>query len=221
MAWPKGVKRGPRVPVDPNVVPSTPPVVDKVTDAVDRKLDFFQYSNEATSYEWEKENPINVPKDIQEKYPGLAFKWRAKDPKTGLRRGNSYRGWQVFTDKTHPTGVEYGGDLVLCAMPEERAQGYRDYVQRQSTEQVRALQEEQLAQIERAGAELKDAEFEALEPGRVVSNRGAQSPPVGISVGARELKQGSRQYRGMHPEEIAERVIKQKEQAARGRKYFT
>ena len=176
--------------------------------ALDSKLEYFQYNENATYYEWERENPMQIPLDVAEKYPQLAFRFRAKDESRGLRHGVDYHGWQRFSDGSHPTGIEVGGDLVLCAMPKERAEAYRKAVANRSTEAVKGIQDQQLEAMERVEKEMQ------AYGGEAVGN---------ITVGARRFPVGSptgpvtEQYRGYHPEELRERQIKQREERAKHR----
>src|SRR3990167_7093752 len=154
MAWKKGMPRKgyvPRVGNTPTVsldpIPTEPRATDPVfphvatgADPHDKKLDYFQYDPEASSYEWEKENVMKVPKKILEKYPGMHPHYRPIAPKTGgLRYGDLYQGWQTFKDSSlgYPDGYKIGGDLVLAFMPKERAAARNKYYQDMSTEQVR------------------------------------------------------------------------------------
>ena len=201
----------------------TEPVPVKVKDEFDKKLDHFQYEN-VSSYEWEQQNPLNVPREIKEAYPQFTFRYRAIDHRTQtLWRGKDYHGWQVFTDSKNPEGIKVGGDLVLCAMPNERAESYRKYVANLSTDQVRAMQESSLEAVDRAGSELraKGVDFKAFNPGSQVTGRtGGKSAPVGISVGAeRDRKTGepTSQHRGYPPEELQEMAAKAQEERDKNR----
>lgn len=195
----------------------------------ERKLDYFQYSGDANSYEWEKENPLQVPKTIRERYPNLTFRWRAIDTKTGkLWRGKDYHGWQVFTDSKNPEGVKYGGDSVLAAMPNERAESYRLYVQNQSTDLVKSTQENQIEAMDRAASALraKGVPYSSGEAGQQFSSSDGRTAkyPTGITIRAsrtRNKRTGEvrEQYRGYHPEEITEMTAKAQEGRQRNKTY--
>ena len=239
MGWPKGKSRKPVVTdTESHVKEATArqqkqeadALVDKAFEKIkhsgdpqDKLLYGMQYDANASSYEWESQNPIKVPKDILEANPGMRFRWRAEDTKSNtLRKGDEYNGWQVYKSSKHPNGKKYGGDLVLCAMPEERARSYNKYTQDLSTQQVRDTQDRAMEALDRAGHELP--EFESFQPGRKID--GSNAPAAGISVGAsksRDRRTGAikEQHRGYHPEEIKERVIKATEERKKGRKYYT
>ncbi|KKL56382.1 hypothetical protein LCGC14_2245970 [marine sediment metagenome] len=211
----------------PEVQPRITPNVG-AKDQLDRKLDHFQYSGDANAYEWEKENLLQVPKTIRERYPQLTFRYRAIDSKTGnLRHGKDYHGWQVFTDRENPEGIKVGGDLVLGAMPNERAESYRLYVQRQSTDLVKGTQENQIEAMDRAAAELGPGAYSASPLGhRFQSEDGRTAKyPAGIRIGgsrSRNKKTGEvrEQFRGYHPEEIERMAARTQEDRQRNRKHF-
>ena len=226
MAWKKGVPRRGYVPkvgntptVSSDPISTEPRATDPVfphvatgADPHDKKLDYFQYDPEASGYEWEKENPLKEPSAILQKYPGMRPRWRAIDPKTGgLRNGDLYQGWQVFKDSKYPNGLKSGGDLVLSFMPEERAVSRNLHYEERSTEQVRNIQEKQVAEVDRANAELRAAGTDA-------------SASAAITVGVSRItdkKTGAIRevYRGYHPEQIAEMQAKAKENRSKDRAY--
>src|SRR3972149_3087065 len=232
MAWPKGVPRKKTVKLlayNPEITGKTQAELDATTteprasdpvfphvatgaDPHDKKLDYFQYDPEASSYEWEKENPLKVPRAILERYPGMRPRWRAIDPKTGgLRNGDLYQGWQVFKDSKYPNGLKSGGDLVLSFMPEERAVSRNLHYQDMSTEQVKGIQEKQVTAVDRANAELRAAGTDA-------------SVNAAITVGANRTRNKAtgavkEVFRGYHPDQIAEMQAKAREDRSKDRAY--
>lgn len=234
MGWPKGVARKPatdevlkakeeKVAVEQQQAQD---LKDRVFEGIkgsgdpeDKKLYGAAYSESASSYEWEQDNPIQVPKEIKSSNPGMRFRYRAIDPATNrLRSGDEYHGWQVYKSGKYPDGRKFGGDTILCFQPEERAAAYNRYTQDQSSRQVRDMQEQQLTAIERAGSELRSAgiDYEIFQPGSKTDG----APPVGITVGARKFG-GKTQYRGYHPEQLKEMAAKASEDRKKNRKYFT
>ena len=221
MAWPKGVPRKkatgvppPEATIEPRASDPVFPHIATGADPHDKKLDYFQYDENASGYEWEKENPLKVPRKILEKYPGMRPRWRAIDPKTGsLRNGDLYQGWQVFHDSKlgYPDGLKSGGDLVLALMPEERAEARNRHYQDMSTEQVRGIQEKQVSAVDRANAELRAAGADA-------------SVNAAITVGANRTRNKAtgavkEVYRGYHPDQIAEMQAKAREDRGKDRAY--
>lgn len=223
MSWPKGVPRKPKqaetaVP-PPETTVSEPRAVDPVfphvatgADPHDKKLDYFQYDPEASGYEWEKENPLKVPRKILEKYPGMRPRWRAIDPKTGgLRNGDLYQGWQTFKDSKYPSGLKSGGDLILAFQPEERAEARNRYYQEESTSRVREMQEKQVAAVDRANAELRAAGVDAVASANIA---------VGVTRTKDKATGATREfYRGYHPEQLKEMQAKARENRGKDRAY--
>ena len=235
MAWPKGKPRKSQLPDEvlkaqeerkaaesqqaQELVDRTFKDIKDSGDPVDKKLYAAQYEDNYTTYDWEKENPVRVPSHVLDANPGMRFRWRALDAKTGrLRSGDRHHGWKVYNTTGHPDGLSYGGDLVLCYMPEERAASYNRSTAEASSRQVRDMQEQQLTAIDRAAGELKRAgiEYEVFQPGRQQSG----APAVGISVGARKFG-GKTQYRGYHPEELQEIAAKAAEERRKNKVYST
>jgi hypothetical protein len=189
-------------------------------DPADKKLYAAQYDEKYTGYEWEQDSPIQVPSEIREANPGMRFRYRAIDPSTNrLRHGDEYHGWQVAKSQKYPDGRKYGGDLILCFQPEERAASYNRATAEASSRQVRDMQEQQVAAIDRAAGELKRAgiDYEVFQPGR---EGAGGSPATGISVGARKFG-GKTSYRGYHPEQLKEMAAKASEERRKNKVYST
>lgn len=221
MGWPKGKSRKQATAAVPppettvNEPRASDPVFPHVAtgaDPHDKKLDYFQYDPEASGYEWEKENPLKVPRKILEKYPGMRPRWRAIDPKTGgLRNGDLYQGWQTFRDSKYPNGLKSGGDLILAFQPEDRAEARNRYFQEESTSRVREMQEQQIAAADRANAELRAAGVDASATANIA---------VGVTRTKDKATGATREfYRGYHPEQLAEMKAKAKENRGKDRAY--
>jgi len=192
---------------DAGVVASPEPVVDKVTDPFDKKLDYFEYTKDPNALDdWEYQegvNPLTLPRDIRESYPNLRFRWVSE---YNLRtKGENYHGWQLFKDGKRPEGVRRGNDLRLAAMPEERAQRYNDEMAYRSTANVKGLQERQIRNV---------VEAEKI-PG--VSALRVEGEVGGVSIGPGR----SGQQRGYSREEVREMIIKAREERAKGRKSYS
>lgn len=234
MGWPKGVPRKPITDAEhkakEEVVQTQQKQAQELVDTAfegikgsgdpaDKKLYAAQYDSKYTSYEWEQDNPMKVPREIAEANPGMRFRYRAIDPATGrMRQGDEYHGWQVYKSGKYPDGRKFGGDTILCFQPEERAAAYNRATADASSRQVRDMQEQQLTAIDRAASELKAAgiDYEVFQPGRQQSG----VPAVGITVGARQFK-GRTQYRGYNPDQLREMAAKSSEERRKNKKYFT
>ena len=221
MAWPKGKPRKqPKVEEPrPTEQEQAADLKDKVFQDIkhsgapeDRLMYEMAYDEGVTSYEWESNNPIKVPADILKDNPGMRFRWRAVDPQTGgLRRGDEYQGWQVYKSSKHPSGKKFGGDLVLAAMPEERAEARNRKFQQESTDLIRSEQEKSVELGDRAALAAQSGDF-------------AMSGQLLVGAGkVRDKRTGkvTEQYRGYHPEELREMQAKAQESRRRGKKYFT
>lgn len=150
--------------------------------------------------------PMHVPKEIKSKYPGMAFRYVSKQKWDKF--GKNYHGWQVFKDNSYPEGVNRGNDLFLCAMPEERAQRYRDSVAERSNQIIRNRQEASLnLQI---GQKLSSEEMERMgipagaEAGIVVGTR-----PITKTQFGNRIITGGGGTRGMSREDAREHVRKE------------
>lgn len=201
-------------------------------DPTDKNLYGAMYDETYSSQAWDSSNPMSVPPDIVKNNPGMRFYYRAADPKNPnhLRKGDHYNGWQRYNSNKYPNGYVVGGDLILSFMPEEAAQKINTRYQDESTERIRSMQQDQVEALDRAAAELsgKGVEFRISEPGsRFQSEDGRTAKyPVGVTVGpskSRNRKTGQeiKQYRGYHPEELAELAAKTQEKRSRNRKIFT
>lgn len=199
-------------------------------DPQDKELLGAMYDDRYARHAWDATNPVEVPPDIIQANPNARFKWRAKDEKAGtLRKGNHYDGWQRYESKGYPEGLTYGGDLILCFMPQEMADARNRHYQEESSRQVRDMQELQLEAIDRAATDLRaqGVEFETLEPGsqfQSETGRGAPKYPTGIKVGPSVLtdrKTGRKieQYRGYHPDQVTEMAARRQEDRSRNKRY--
>lgn len=163
-------------------------------DPHDKKLDFFQYAGDATSFEWERENIYNLD-SLRKKYPELEFRIRAIDPGSKeLRKGNDYMGWQIFKDKDNPNGIRKGGDGLVAAMPKERARAYNKYTQNKSTELIKDTQ-------------------------RAKAERGYGEEGGFATITDKKTGHSTEQFRGLHPDEMAELRAKGEEDRGRNRVY--
>lgn len=174
------------------------------------ELDDWEHSEDVS--------PMHVPKEIKKSYPGMAFRYVSKQKWDKF--GKNYHGWQVFKDKDNPEGVNRGNDLFLCAMPEERAQRYRDSVAERSSANIRARQEKSLElQI---GQSLSKEEMERMgvpsgsEAGIVVGVR----PKTRTQFGNRVISGGGG-TRGMSRDEVREIARKERDNRKKNRVYFT
>ena len=247
MSWPKGVPRKPKAdsPDTGEVREATEQAkLDTVAaqDAVeevafggikdsgepaDKKLAAAYYDETYARSRWDADNPMAIPPDILKANPGMRFRYRAIDTKTGnLRGGDHYQGWQVYRSGKYPNGKVFGGDTILSFMPEEQAARINRDTQEASREQVRGLQEKQLSEVDRLLVVLKKhgIEGEHLGLGTSVQGDNRRSKPVGITIGAssvRDKKTGAvrEQHRGYHPEELQEMAAKAAENRGKHRKY--
>lgn len=193
---------------------SDKPKVEFGADPFDTNLDRFRYTKDEKDLDYwefsEGANPLTVPKDVKKKYPELRFHFRSKARIDRL--GMDYMGWQKFSDKSlgYAEGLNRGSDLILFAMPEERAQRYNDKCAADSTQRVIELQEQQMELNSRAAAA-------GLQP---YEAKGEGTS--GIAVGERPAmgKRPAGQHRGLSREEVVERITKQQEARARGRVTF-
>jgi hypothetical protein len=116
--------------------------------------DGFKYTlNEKEQAIWEHDetiSPLHVPKEISDKYPGMAWKWVSN--RAIENRGAGYKGWQLFSDKSNPEGVKRGNDLRLAARPQSMSDSYRKHVEEQSSQNVRDVQQGAMAKMDNAPA---------------------------------------------------------------------
>jgi hypothetical protein len=183
-------------------------------DPHDKKLEHFQYTKDPNQLDYwefgEDVNTMSVPKNIRDKYPEMRFHWRSLARVDRL--GMGYKGWQKFTDPSlgYGEGLKRGNDIMLFAMPEERAQRYNDKVAEDSTQRVKELQEHQIEMNDRAAAA-------GLQPYEA-KGKGTS----GIAIGERPAlgKRPAGQHRGLSREEVVERITHQQEQARKGRVTF-
>lgn len=177
-------------------------------DPLDRKLDHFQYTKDERELEWwegnQKESPLHVPEAIRKANPGMRFHWVSKGRITRLGKG--YHGWQVYSDRKNPDGVNRGNDLILAAMPEERAAAYNKYVSRKSTEAVRGAQARQFEHMDTCIDMGRDAVPEA---------------DGGTAIGVRpKVGKGGGYARGYDPEQVKEIIAKNRERMSKHKKIF-
>lgn len=189
------------------------PVVTKMNDEFDRKLDHFQYhASPDEIQDWKEEKPLNsrVVRNIKKKYPGMRCRFVSNHSLE--KRGKGYRGWQLFSDSDHPNGVKVGNDLFLAMMPEELAQSYNDEMAYRSTRELVKIQEEM--QDTAIGSGLTGKEMEAMGapkgsmPGLTVGDK----PRTKAVFGGKTIYGGgyNRSKRSIDREQFVKRMEKER-----------
>lgn len=196
-------------------------------DEFDKKLDHFQYSLDPQAVAlWEHDetvSPLHVPKELKDQYPNLEWHWVSE--RNLKNKGRGYNGWEIFYDAHNPEGVMRGPDMRLGVMPKEMAERYRRRVSETSTEQVKNLQSGQIAKMDRAIAELNQANIEAglLGDGEQLidtQGRRREFSGAGISVGRRPaIGKGGNYQRGFSREEVHEMQAKVIEDRKKSKTY--
>lgn len=182
-------------------------------DPLDRKLNHFLTTKDDRDLEWWEHDQTVSPLDTSKfraKHPDRRFRWTSE--KRWDRLGKNYHGWQVYTDGEHPDGIKRGSDF-LTWMPEEKAARYNKYVSETSSSRVRNQQQSETEKRSRvAGLD----GFSEVEGGLKIGSR----PMTGMLVNGKFVPAG-RGKRGYSLDELKEAHVKQQEQRAKGRKYFT
>jgi hypothetical protein len=193
-------------------------VVTEMKDPLDRKLDHFQYhASPDEIQDWKDEKPLNsrVVRDIKKKYPGMRCRFVSSFSMD--KRGKGYRGWQLFSDKSHPNGIKVGNDLFLAMMPEELAQSYNDEMAYRSTREL-VKHTEQMQEMA-IGSGMSGKEMERLgapkdsQPGMTVGDK----PRTKTQFGGRTIYGGgyNRTKRSLNREQFVKRMEKERTASTR------
>lgn len=192
---------------------ATAPATTAFKDAFDRKLDHFQYeASPDAMQDWEAENPLNsrVIQKVKKKYPGMRCRFVSSYSMD--KRGVGYRGWQLFKDKEHPTGIKVGNDLHLAMMPEEMAQRYNDEMAYRSTRDLVKLQEDMMETSIGQGLSQEEMERMGASKGSVPGMIVGDKPRTRVVLGGKTIRGGgyNRSKRTVSREEFVRRMEKEK-----------
>ncbi len=198
-------------------------VAEVLKDPEEVKLDHFQYSGDEHALDqWENDatlSPIDVPRDIKDRYPGLAFRYISSH--TLKTRGAGYNGWELFRDKLYPEGVLRGNDLRLGARPKGMSEAYQRRVQEASNTAIQDTVSGRIAKMEQAIAD-SGGEASFISTGETVkTGTGPARSIAGTVIGARpRVGRGGGYQRGALLAKLQDQVRRGVDEAAKNKKTF-